>query len=52
MKLENSGLIAYKKIELESEGRLKFFLEKHSTKEGTWAKLEFKKGKLTLSFSM
>ncbi len=36
MKTQGDDLICYKHISIDAHGKLKFFLEKHSTKEGTW----------------
>lgn len=47
---ENSELICYKQIEIESHGKLKFFLEKHSTKEGTWGQLTLHEGAIDFLF--
>ena len=45
-----SELMCYKRIELESHGKLKFFLEKHSTKEGTWGQLTLLEGAIDFAF--
>ncbi|WP_414973667.1 methyltransferase domain-containing protein [Legionella spiritensis] len=45
-----TGLRAYKKIELNSEKNLQFFLEKHSTKEGTWGHLTVHEGTIEFVF--
>jgi tellurite methyltransferase len=37
-------------MEIDSHGKLKFFLDKHSTKEGTWAKLALKEGTIDFVF--
>lgn len=42
----NDSLIPYKKIILDSSDKLKFFLEKHSTKEGTWGVLRLETGEV------
>ncbi|RUR19081.1 SAM-dependent methyltransferase TehB [Legionella sp. km535] len=47
---EYSELMCYKQIELESHGKLKFFLEKHSTKEGTWGQLTLIEGAIDFVF--
>lgn len=39
-------LILYKQLNIDSENKLKFFLEKHSTKEGTWGLLQLKTGEI------
>lgn len=43
-------LLCYKKTDIDSHGKLKFFLEKHSTKEGTWAKLALQEGAIDFVF--
>ncbi len=50
MNLEHNELLCYKQTEIDSHGTLKFFLEKHSTKEGTWGKLSVHKGAIDLAF--
>ncbi|PWY56511.1 SAM-dependent methyltransferase TehB [Legionella qingyii] len=47
---EYSELMCYKQIEIDSHGKLKFFLEKHSTKEGTWGKLSLQEGIIDFVF--
>ncbi|WP_058465791.1 SAM-dependent methyltransferase TehB [Legionella cincinnatiensis] len=47
---EYSELMCYKQIEIDSHGKLKFFLEKHSTKEGTWGKLSLQEGVIDFVF--
>lgn len=47
---EYKQLRGYKQIELDSGGKLQFFLDKHSTKEGTWAKLCLKDGAIDFVF--
>ncbi|KTD63651.1 tellurite resistance protein TehB [Legionella santicrucis] len=47
---EYSELMCYKQIELESHGKLQFFLEKHSTKEGTWGQLTLLEGAIDFVF--
>ncbi|KTC65982.1 tellurite resistance protein TehB (plasmid) [Legionella adelaidensis] len=47
---EYSELMCYKQIELSSHRQLAFFLEKHSTKEGTWGKLSLQKGAIDFVF--
>ena len=42
----NDSLIPYKKIIINSQDKLKFFLEKHSTKEGTWGVLQLETGEI------
>jgi tellurite methyltransferase len=48
--LELTELKAYKEIELNEEKNLTFFLEKHSTKEGTWGHLTVHKGQIDFNF--
>ena len=43
-------LKAYKQIELNSEKNLQFFLNKHSTKEGTWGHLTVHEGTVDFVF--
>ncbi|USQ14795.1 SAM-dependent methyltransferase TehB [Legionella lytica] len=43
-------LLCYKQTDIDNHGKLKFFLEKHSTKEGTWAKLSLKEGAIDFVF--
>ncbi len=50
MRLEPNKLLCYKKTEIDSHGKLKFFLEKHSTKEGTWGKLCLHEGAIDFVF--
>ncbi|KTD19430.1 methyltransferase domain-containing protein [Legionella israelensis] len=45
-----TDLKTYKKIELSSEKNLQFFLDKHSTKEGTWGHLTVHEGSLEFVF--
>lgn len=47
---EFSELRCYKQTEIDSHGKLKFFLEKHSTKEGSWGRLTLKTGALDFVF--
>lgn len=42
--------MCYKQIEIDNHGKLKFFLDKHSTKEGTWGKLSLKEGAIDFVF--
>ncbi len=44
------GLRAYKQIELNNEKNLTFFLDKHSTKEGTWGHLTVHEGTIEFVF--
>lgn len=50
MRLEPNKLLCYKKTDIDSHGKLKFFLEKHSTKEGTWGKLSLHEGAIDFVF--
>ena len=50
MRLEHNELLCYKQTEINSHGKLKFFLEKHSTKEGTWGKLSLHEGVIDFVF--
>ncbi|WP_298624262.1 SAM-dependent methyltransferase TehB [uncultured Legionella sp.] len=43
-------LLCYKQTEIDSEGKLKFFLDKHSTKEGTWGLLRRREGDIDFVF--
>ncbi|STY28490.1 tellurite resistance protein TehB [Legionella wadsworthii] len=47
---EYSELMCYKEIEIDSHGKLKFFLDKHSTKEGTWGQLSLQEGIIDFVF--
>ncbi|KTD40632.1 SAM-dependent methyltransferase TehB [Legionella parisiensis] len=47
---EYNELVCYKQIEIGTYGKLKFFLEKHSTKEGTWGKLLLREGEIDFVF--
>ena len=47
---EFGALCCYKHTSVDSEGKLKFFLEKHSTKEGTWGFLSMEEGELDFIF--
>jgi tellurite methyltransferase len=48
--MNNDDLICYKQIEIETHGKLKFFLEKHSTKEGTWGLFQLNFGEIDFIF--
>ena len=50
MKTQPKELLCYKQTEINSQGKLKFFLEKHSTKEGTWASLSLEEGEIEFVF--
>ncbi|WP_454785296.1 SAM-dependent methyltransferase TehB [Legionella sp. WA2024007413] len=43
-------LICYKQLHITHDGKLKFFLDKHSTKEGTWGKLQVHAGEIDFVF--
>lgn len=45
-----ANLKAYKQIKLNSEQNLQFFLDKHSTKEGTWGQLTVQEGAIEFVF--
>lgn len=47
---EYNELLCYKQTDIDSHGKLKFFLEKHSTKEGTWGKLSLHEGAIDFVF--
>lgn len=47
---EHNEFMCYKQIDLDSQGKLKFFLEKHSTKEGTWGLLLLQEGIIDFVF--
>lgn len=47
---EHNDLVCYKQTSIESHGKLKFFLEKHSTKEGTWGSLHLEEGEIDFIF--
>ncbi|HAU0965799.1 TPA: SAM-dependent methyltransferase TehB [Legionella pneumophila] len=50
MSLEHNKLLCYKQTDIDSHGKLKFFLEKHSTKEGTWGRLFLHEGAIDFAF--
>jgi len=50
MLTEYGDLVCYKETLIESHGKLKFFLEKHSTKEGTWGNLRLEEGEVDFIF--
>lgn len=50
MLTEYGPLVCYKETSIESLGKLKFFLEKHSTKEGTWGNLCLEEGEIDFIF--
>ncbi|MCW8410166.1 SAM-dependent methyltransferase TehB [Legionella sp. PATHC035] len=50
MRAEYGDLKCYKHIEIDSHGKLKFFLKKHSTKEGTWGQLTLHEGTIDFLF--
>ena len=43
-------LVCYKQTLIDNHGKLKFFLEKHSTKEGTWGNLNIEEGEIDFIF--
>lgn len=47
---EYNELMCYKQTDIDSHRKLKFFLEKHSTKEGTWGKLSLQEGAIDFVF--
>lgn len=50
MLTEYCDLVCYKQTLIESHGKFKFFLEKHSTKEGTWGSLHLEEGEIDFIF--
>lgn len=50
MVTEYGDLVCYKQTPIETHGKLKFFLEKHSTKEGTWGNLYIEDGEIDFIF--
>jgi tellurite methyltransferase len=48
--MNDDDLICYKQIEIETHGKLKFFLEKHSTKEGSWGLFQLNFGEIDFIF--
>ncbi|AOW50991.1 TPA: SAM-dependent methyltransferase TehB [Legionella pneumophila subsp. pneumophila] len=50
MPREYDNLICYKQLSIDDHGKLKFFLEKHSTKEGTWGNLSLNEGEIDFIF--
>lgn len=44
------NLICYKELSISAQTKLQFFLNKHSTKEGTWAELHYASGNAELIF--
>jgi len=48
--LKHHDLVCYKQTQIDSHGKLKFFLEKHSTKEGTWGSLHLNEGEIDFIF--
>lgn len=50
MVTEDGDLVCYKQTSIETHGKLKFFLEKHSTKEGTWGNLCIEDGEIDFIF--
>lgn len=43
-------LLCYKQTQIESHGKLNFFLEQHSTKEGSWGCLQLREGIIDFIF--
>ncbi|MCL9684956.1 DUF1971 domain-containing protein [Legionella sp. EUR-108] len=50
MLTDYGDLVCYKQTSIDSHGKLKFFLEKHSTKEGTWGCLHLQEGEIDFIF--
>lgn len=50
MSIFYDDLICYKQLSITHDGKLKFFLEKHSTKEGTWGLLTLHQGEIDFVF--
>ncbi|KTC96761.1 SAM-dependent methyltransferase TehB [Legionella feeleii] len=50
MLINHDELRCYKEIELSEQGKLQFFLNKHSTKEGTWGLLQLREGEIDFIF--
>lgn len=50
MLTEYGDLVCYKQTSIETDGKLKFFLEKHSTKEGSWGSLNIEEGEIDFIF--
>ncbi len=50
MPINYDELRCYKEIELNEQGNLQFFLNKHSTKEGTWGLLHLREGEIDFIF--
>ncbi len=50
MLTDYGNLVCYKQTPIDSHGKLKFFLEKHSTKEGTWGCLHLHEGEIDFIF--
>jgi tellurite methyltransferase len=48
--VNNEAMICYKQIEINSQVNHNFFLEKHSTKEGTWGLLKLNSGEIDFLF--
>ncbi|ARG96544.1 methyltransferase domain-containing protein [Legionella micdadei] len=45
-----NNLLPYKEISLDDQNKLKFFINKHSTKEGTWGCLKLVEGEIDFVF--
>lgn len=50
MLTDYNDLCCYKQIQIDSHNNLRFFLEKHSTKEGTWGLLTLLSGEINFIF--
>ena len=50
MLTDYGDLVCYKQTTIDSHGKLRFFLEKHSTKEGTWGCLHLHEGEIDFIF--
>lgn len=50
MLINPDHLYCYKKIEITHHNKLQFFLEKHSTKEGTWGSFQIHSGEIDFIF--
>jgi tellurite methyltransferase len=50
MSLRDGRLVCYKEIELTHNNKINFFVQKHSTKEGTWGLLTIESGELEFIF--
>lgn len=50
MQIPHDELRCYKEIEINDRDKLQFFLNKHSTKEGTWGLLHLREGEIDFVF--